>query len=168
MDNISESRLALIHPTVAAKVREAADALSAQGIEVRVVQGLRSWNDQAALYAKGRTLINGQWKITDPKLIVTRCVPGNSWHNFGLAIDMAPDDPAIAGYQPDWNAGHPSWKAMIDAFKASGFVDGAEFRSFPDNPHFQMTGRFPVNPTDEVRQLFKDGGVKGVWSEIGL
>lgn len=160
MDAISEERLNQVHPTLALKVRALADALAKQNIEIRVVQGLRSWAEQAALYAKGRTA---------PGAIVTKCVPGNSWHNFGLAVDVAPSLNAPgAPYVPDWNAGHPTWKAMEAAARMLGFVCGADFRTFPDNPHLQITGRFPVNPDDEVRQLFKDGGMLAVWQEAGL
>lgn len=166
MDTISEARLQLICPSVADRVRELCARLN---FDVRVVQALRSWNDQAALYAKGRKQEAwGTWVIVDPKAIVTKCVPGNSWHNFGLAVDLCPDDPAIPGYQADWNAAHPTWKRMEDAGRACGFVCGCDFRSFPDAPHFQMTGRFPVNPSDEVRQIFKAAGMAALWREAGL
>jgi hypothetical protein len=50
-----------------------------------------------------------------------------------------------------------------------GLEVGAYWRSFPDAPHFQLTGRFPVGaPSDEVRQLFKDGGMQAVWDEANI
>lgn len=160
MDAISESRLQQVNPKLAALVRDLYTALVIQNIEIRVVQGFRSWTEQAALYAQGRTA---------PGPIVTKCVPGNSWHNFGLAVDVAPSiNPPDGPYVPDWNASHPTWKAMTDAARALGFVCGADFRTFPDNPHLQLTGRFPVNPDDEVRQLFTDGGVQAVWDEAQI
>jgi peptidoglycan L-alanyl-D-glutamate endopeptidase CwlK len=166
MDNISETRLQLICPFVADKVRQLVSMLD---FDVRVVQGLRSWNDQADLWAKGRALdAGGIWVIVNPKAIVTKCVPGNSWHNFGLAVDLCPDDPTIPGYQADWNAAHPTWKRMEDAGLATGFVCGCDFRSFPDQPHFQMTFQYPVNPNDEVRYLLKEAGVQAVWDSLQM
>lgn len=165
MDRVSEFRLLLICPAVADKVRQLAALL---GFEVRVVQGLRSWNEQQKLFEEGRSLVDGKWVVSEPSKVVTKCKPGNSWHNFGLAVDVAPDDPLLPGYQPDWHAEHPTWKKMEETARSLGFVCGADFRTFPDNPHLQITGRFPVNPTDEVRQLFKDGGMKAVWMEAGL
>jgi peptidoglycan L-alanyl-D-glutamate endopeptidase CwlK len=177
MDAISEARLQLICPLVANDVRNLAVMLD---FEVQVVQALRSWNAQAALYAKGRTepgepcshngILRPVGTCLDHPLglIVTKCLPGWSYHQFGLAVDLCPDDPTIPGYQADWNASHPTWKRMENAGRACGFVCGCDFRTFPDAPHFQMTGRFPVNPDDEVRQLFKDGGALAVWSEAGL
>mgnify|MGYP001590611262 CR=1 FL=1 len=159
MDKISESRLALVHPLLGEKVHKLAEMTLQEGVEIRVVQGLRSWNEQQSLYDQGRTR---------PGKIVTKCLPGHSWHNFGMAVDIAPDDTAKPLWQPNWKSDHPVWKRLVVLAKTLGFICGAEFRTFPDNPHFQMTGRFPVNPTDEVRQLFKDGGTQAVWDESGL
>ena len=48
--------------------------LAAQGVYVRVVQGLRTWTEQDALYAQGRTA---------PGKVVTNVRGGYSWHCFG-------------------------------------------------------------------------------------
>jgi len=48
-------------------------------ITIEVISGLRSWQQQAALFAQGRT---------NPGNIVTKARPGSSWHNYGLAIDL--------------------------------------------------------------------------------
>lgn len=133
----------------------------AQGIEIRVVQALRSWSQQDALYAQGRTV---------PGRIVTNCPGGYSYHNFGMAADcvpsqFAPDQP----YDPDWNANHLSWKTMEQIGQSLGLESGATWRSFPDAPHFQINGRFPVGaPDDEVRQIFKLSGMAAIWKEIGI
>jgi peptidoglycan L-alanyl-D-glutamate endopeptidase CwlK len=160
MEKISEIRLERVNPKLANAVRMLSNQLVLLNIEIRVVQGLRSWAEQQALYDQGRTTQGA---------IVTKCVPGMSWHNFGLAVDVAPDLNAPGKpYVPDWNPNHLTWKTMEANARSLGFVCGADFRTFPDNPHLQITGRFPVNPDDEVRQLFKDGGVQAVWDEAGL
>lgn len=161
MDNVSEARLCGVHPYVARKVRELAAHLEDEGIVIRVVQAFRSYADQDKLYAQGRTA---------PGEIVTRCVPGNSWHNYGLAVDVAPftRDGVHAYPVPDWNATHPAWHRIEEVGVSLGFVAGANFRTFPDNPHLQITGRFPVNPSCEVRHLFFEGGVAVVWEESGI
>ena len=161
MDSISEARLSLIAPSLAAKVRMLHDILEGEGIEIRVVQALRSWTEQDALYAQGRTA---------PGKIVTNCPGGHSYHNFGMAVDcvpstQAPDQP----YAPDWNSSHPVWKRMEEVGMSVGLVSGATWRTFPDAPHFQLNGKFPVGaPDDEVRQTFKDGGMAAVWQEAGI
>lgn len=124
--------------------------LEAEGIVIRVTQSLRPWATQEALYAQGRTA---------PGSIVTNAEPGFSWHNFGLAVDVAPFDGAL----PDWNITHPVWQRLVSVGDSLGLLSGAEWRTFPDWPHFQLTGRFPVTPDDEVRYLFKEGGLQAVW-----
>ncbi|MCL6630685.1 MAG: M15 family metallopeptidase, partial [Armatimonadetes bacterium] len=56
-----------------AKLRE-------NGIQVKLVSGYRSQEEQDQLYAQGRTM---------PGKIVTNARGGYSWHNFGLAADYA-------------------------------------------------------------------------------
>ena len=150
MDAISEARLSLVVPALAKKARALASVLS---FPIRVTQGLRSWNEQANLYAQGRT---------NPGAVVTNAPPGTSWHNFGLAVDVVPMD---AEGKPDWNLQHPDWQCIYSSARALGLTCGADFRTFKDFPHLQLTGRFPASPDDEVRQLFRDGGMQAVWEE---
>lgn len=168
MDATSEARLEQVYPPLAEKIRATADALLVKRILVHVVQGLRTWAEQYALWEKGRNL-NGQ--IVDPTAVVTHAKPGSSYHNFGLAVDCAPFD--IEG-QPDWNASHPAWQRMIAVGEAQGLYSGSHFKVLhdgvvypePDMPHFQLTGRFPSEPDDEVLYLFKEAGLHGVWNEM--
>ena len=159
MDDLSEERLALINPILADKVRVLYNMLEAQGIVIRVVQGLRSWNEQQALYEQGRTT---------PGKIITNCPGGHSWHNYGLSVDIAPNDPSKPIWTPDWNANHPNWKRMEDVARSIGFAVGADWRTYPDNPHIQMVGRFSANPDKEAQGLFRDGGMEAVWREAQL
>jgi peptidoglycan L-alanyl-D-glutamate endopeptidase CwlK len=155
MDPISEARLGEVHPALAEKVRQMAEMLEQENITIRVTQGLRSWAEQEALYAQGRTV---------PGSIVTNAPPGTSWHNFGLAADVAPFDGSI----PDWNLSHPVWKRIVSVGESCGLVAGAEFRTFPDWPHFQLTGQLPVSPDDAVRAAYQSGGMEAVWSDTLL
>src|SRR5947209_4113201 len=104
MDSISEQRLAAIFPGLALKIQQLAAQLEDEGTLIRVTQGLRTVEEQDALYAQGRTA---------PGKIVTNCPGGLSYHNFGLAVDCVPSLPGDS-YIPDWNAGHPTWKRMED------------------------------------------------------
>ena len=159
MDAISEARLRLVYPPLADKVRRMAYMLEQEHIAIRVVQGLRSWPEQDALFAQGRTI---------PGKRVTNCPGGHSYHNFGLAVDCVPDEVWDDGkYTPDWNSAHENWKRMEKIGESLGLENGADWRTFPDAPHFQLTGRFPIgSPTDEVRQIFKNKGMQGVWDAV--
>src|ERR1017187_6107649 len=109
MDAISEARLSEVHPMLAERVRSMTEILAGENIDIRVVQSLRSWDEQAALYAEGRTT---------PGSIVTNAQPGHSWHNFALAVDVAPFDGGI----PDWNSNHPAWKRIVAVGESVGLV----------------------------------------------
>ena len=161
MDAISEARLQLVWPTLSDKIHTMYDMLIQEGIDIRVVQGLRTWSEQDALFAQGRTT---------PGRIVTNCKGGQSFHNFGLAVDCVPSQfSSDQPYNPDWNPNHSSWKRMEAVGLSLGLTVGANFRTFPDNPHFQINGQFPAGePNDQVQALFKDGGIQSVWNAITL
>lgn len=150
MDTVSEQRLSEVYSGLADKVRQMATQLEAEGTDIRVTQSLRTMAEQEALYEQGRTVAGS---------VVTNAKPGASWHNFGLAIDVAP----LAPQGPDWNTSHPVWGRIVAVGTSLGLVSGAEFRSFPDWPHFQLTGRFPATPNDECRAIFAVGGLAAVW-----
>ncbi len=155
MDRNSEFRLKLVNPRLSALIHQLAEILLAKyKVEIRVTQGIRSWAEQDDLANK-----------VPP---VTKARGGHSWHNFGLAVDVVPDDISIAGFQCDWNLSHPVWQWIHKEAEALGLTCGADFRAFPDWPHLQLTGRFPASPTDEVRSIFKCGGAVAVWQESGI
>jgi peptidoglycan L-alanyl-D-glutamate endopeptidase CwlK len=158
MDSISEVRLGTVHPLLARKIRQMADILLSDRppVVLRVTQALRTWQDQEALYAQGR---NGTGEV------VTNAEPGHSYHQFGLAVDVVP---LLLNGQPDWNKKHPVWQRIIDVGRSLGLTEGAQFRSFPDYPHFQLTGKLPVSPDIEVRESFGQSGIPGIWKETGL
>jgi peptidoglycan LD-endopeptidase CwlK len=130
-----------------------ATQLETESIDIRVTQGLRTMAEQEALYAQGRGAVSGP--------IVTEAQPGYSWHQFGLAVDVAPLGPQ----GPDWNVGHPVWGRIVSVGILLGLVAGAQWRVFPDWPHFQLTGRFPVTPNDEARRILAERGLESVWQE---
>lgn len=149
LEALSVNRLTHVHPQLAAKISEMQGKLD---FPIRVTQGLRTYQEQELLYEQGRSL---------PGKKVTNAKPGWSWHNFGNAVDCVPlgRDTKL----PDWNADHPQWQQMIDAGVALGLTAGALFRTFPDMPHFQWTGKYPPSPTDEVRAVYAKGGILAVW-----
>jgi peptidoglycan L-alanyl-D-glutamate endopeptidase CwlK len=153
---ISLQRLSQVHPTLASIIRQM-DATE-PAIHLQVTQGLRTWAEQDALYAQGRTT---------PGAIVTHARGGFSWHNFGLAVDLVPED--ITPGQPDWNLNHQVWARLVSLAESLGLVSGAEWHGEDlDTPHVQITGKFPVTPDDEVRNIFLSGGITAVWNASGI
>jgi peptidoglycan LD-endopeptidase CwlK len=157
LNPLSLARIADLHPHVFAKAKELASVLEAGGVVIAIVQGGRTWALQDQLFQQGRTT---------PGAKVTNAPAGHSWHNFYLAFDAAPVDQDTKAV--DWNSSHPVWAQMETAARSLGFVCGADWRTFPDKPHFQMTGSLPVSPDDNVRAIYNQGGLRAVWEATGL
>ena len=151
-DAISNQRLALVHPLLREKVNAAAAQLAAEGTYFRVAQGLRTYAEQDALYAQGRTT---------PGHIVTNARGGHSNHNFGCAVDCYPFLSGSSG-ELNWNAETPQFQMMVSALKAQGLLWGGDWKAIVDPPHFQLMN-FPVTPTDADRLAFAEGGLEAVW-----
>lgn len=161
MDAISESRLSGIHPELARRVRALYDALCAEHIYIRVVQGLRTWGEQDELYAQGRT---------KPGPVVTMAKGGFSYHNYGLAVDVVPSrhGPELP-FDPDWDTRNPAWGRIVYHAEGLGLDCGAAWAHFKDYPHLQMTGKLPRGcPGLDARELLVAKGPSAVWQLAGL
>jgi hypothetical protein len=90
-----------------------------------LVYGTRMLDEQEALYAQGRT---------SPGSVVTNAKPGMSAHNWGLAADLLPVNPATGKGDWNWDAG---FKVMADEAQALGLRAGYYFKSFVDLPHIE-------------------------------
>jgi peptidoglycan LD-endopeptidase CwlK len=110
-----------LHPTVAGKARELIALCKAEGIDLRVTSTLRTFQQQAELYAQGRT---------KPGKKVTNAKPGQSWHNYGLAFDVCP----FYRDKPSWNSRH--WERIGTLGKQLGLSWGGDWLR-PDRPHFE-------------------------------
>jgi peptidoglycan L-alanyl-D-glutamate endopeptidase CwlK len=122
----SEARITLLSPIVASKTRELIINSYNEGINILIVQGLRTSEEQAALYAQGRTTAGA---------IVTNANAGYSNHNYGLAIDYAllADD----GYSVVWTV-NDKWRRVAEIGKRLGFEWGGDWTGFIDYPHLEM------------------------------
>lgn len=128
-DQISTVRLSLLHPkardTFKTFIEQAETALNTT---LRITQGLRTIEEQNALYAQGRT---------KPGKVVTNAKGGSSYHNYGLAIDVV----ELVNGQPNWHFDYVQLKPFADKL---GIVWGGTFRSIVDKPHFEISfGRKP-------------------------
>jgi peptidoglycan L-alanyl-D-glutamate endopeptidase CwlK len=145
-DKVSEGRVALLHPTVRAEVKqliEKAESGFPATMAVRIVQGLRTIAEQDALYAQGRT---------KPGPIVTKAKGGSSFHNYGLAIDFAilTDKDGNGTFEDlSWDIkrdndkdGVADWLEVVKVFEASGWEWGGKWSSIKDYPHLQKTFGF--------------------------
>lgn len=89
-----------------------------------VVFGRRTLQEQQDLYDQGRT---------QPGSIVTKAQPGMSAHNWGMAADLLPVNPATG--KGDWNY-DAGFQAMAAEAKKQGLTSGYNWK-FKDAPHLE-------------------------------
>lgn len=126
MDTRSLTALNSLHPKfrpVAIAAWTEAQAAMPANVKIVVVQGLRSMAESNALYAQGRTA---------PGQIVTNAPGGSSYHNFGLAFDMA----MITNGKDDTVVG-PNWMKVVAIMESHGMTWGGTFPTIIDDPHFE-------------------------------
>lgn len=123
VDSRSETNISTLHPRVQPYARNLVLKTAAVGITVKVISGLRSYAEQTALYAKGRT-------ASGPK--VTNAPAGYSNHNFGLAFDIG----VFSGgaYLED----SPLYKAVATIGIDLGLTWGGGWKKLQDQPHYEL------------------------------
>ena len=126
-DTPTNRRTRELHPRVSRAARQLVNAVEEElGIQLRIVQGLRTIEEQNALYAQGRTT---------PGERVTNARGGQSYHNYGLAFDVV----EMNNGRANWNTTPANWNRIRDIGQRFGLEWGGSWTSFVDRPHFQMT-----------------------------
>lgn len=141
-DQVTLDRIKLLHP----KLRDEAVLLYEEICKVltgkaicRFTHTLRTFAEQDALYAQGRTKKGS--KVTNAK-------GGQSYHNYGLAIDIAllVDKDGDGSFETaSWDTKtdfdgdkKADWQEIVAIFKRYGYEWGGDWR-FVDAPHFQKS-----------------------------
>ncbi|WP_085521450.1 peptidoglycan-binding protein [Tuberibacillus sp. Marseille-P3662] len=151
-----------VHPLVEKKTKEVIRQAYNEGIYVQISSGFRSFDEQAELYAQGRTTGGN---------VVTNAEPGESVHNYGFAVDyfLTSD----YGNKALWSV-NDDWCRVAEIAKSLGFEWGGDWTSFKDYPHLQLTegltwqdlqaGRRPsfcddgnVEPVSDNNNLLENG-----------
>lgn len=136
-DKVSIERIQKAHP----KLREELEKIyhEANGklgkARLRFAYVLRSFAEQDKLFAQR------------PK--VTNARAGQSFHNYGLAVDIVllidkNGDGVFESASWDTKADYdkdliPDWFEVVEVFKKYGWKWGGNFTSFKDLPHFEKT-----------------------------
>lgn len=122
-----------LHPIVDEKQMELVQQAQAIGISVLITDGFRSIEEQDALYEQGRSTEGS---------VVTNARGGDSYHNYGLAVDFAlitRQGDVVWDMNYDGNGnGISDWMEVVELAKQLGFTWGGDWASFPDYPHLQM------------------------------
>lgn len=117
------------------------------GCDYVIISGTRTWAEQDALYAQGRT---------KPGRVVTKARAGQSNHNFGIAFDCGVF--RAGQYLDDVN---PRVASLVHGAcgliaKRYGLAWGGTWK-FKDEPHYQLGG-VPASPTEPMRVAYKSKG----------
>ena len=138
-DKASDNRIASLHPYVQNQMK--AFVLKAKlrfDVDLRVVQGYRTYEEQDKLYAQGRTA---------PGSIVTKARGGFSNHNFGLAVDVVPFENGKLNWETK------NYPLIGTIGKSVGLEWGGDWKSIVDRPHFQNMFGYSLK---QLRNLPKD------------
>jgi peptidoglycan L-alanyl-D-glutamate endopeptidase CwlK len=122
-DERSEKAIATLLAEVQPYARALVFKATAVGITIKILSGLRTYAEQDALYAQGRS---------KPGPIVTNGRGGFSNHNFGIAFDIGVfEGPKYLGETPKYNA--------VGALGTDlGLEWGGNWKTIKDAPHFQL------------------------------
>ncbi len=163
MDQITEQRVATLHPAIRVDLKAGISIIEGLGLEMRITQAFRSFAEQDALYYQDKLPIlevnklrfaahlplfpdNGQklpW--------ASNAKGGQSYHNYGLAFDFCikhKDGSVSFDFKEDSNQDQKSdFLQVIDIFKNLKFVSGMTF-PHPDNDHLEKTFGYNFSELD--------------------
>lgn len=135
-DKHSIDRAAKLHPLIRDEVKyliEKAEAGLPPYMAIRIVQGLRTFAEQNTLY--------------NQKPRVTQAKGGQSYHNYGLAIDFCFVIDTNGDGQYDkilWDTlkdhdkdGVADWQEVVKVFTDAGYEWGGAWSKFKDAPHLE-------------------------------
>lgn len=123
-----------LHPIVEEKRDLLISRAAEIGIDILITDGYRSPEEQDGLHSQGRSASGS---------IVTYAEGGESYHNYGLAIDYAlrlDDGSVVWDIARDGNGnGESDWFEVAAIAKNLGFDWGGDWQRFKDYPHLEMT-----------------------------
>jgi peptidoglycan L-alanyl-D-glutamate endopeptidase CwlK len=158
-DEKTLERIQLLHPKLRDEALTMYDEIVAAltgTAACRFAYTLRTFAEQDGLFAQGRT---------KPGAIVTKAKGGQSYHNYGLAIDIVllvdkdkngTFETASWDLKTDFDGdGKSDWQEIVAIFKRYGYEWGGDWK-FVDAPHFQKTLGKSIA---ELQSLHKAGKV---------
>jgi peptidoglycan L-alanyl-D-glutamate endopeptidase CwlK len=139
-DARSERLIATLQPVAQAVARASLGVVRGAGIDARIISGTRTYEEQNALFRKGRFGNSGP--------VVTKARGGQSNHNFGIAWDVGIFD----------NGRYLQESELYDdagrLVALPGVEWGGNWRTFKDRPHYQLVTSGPISA---VRASFESG-----------
>jgi len=152
MEINNEPKIIKLYPAIQEPIRELMAKIAEEGIAGGILAGLRTYDEQNELYEQGR-YAGGD--------IVTNARGGESFHNFGLAIDYVFKTP-----KGNWTWVGPYGK-VVEIVRKMGFETGADFPS-RDMPHIQMSYGIDIKKLAHIyeSQIISGAPLHKVWAYI--
>ncbi|MGO0999701.1 M15 family metallopeptidase [Lysobacter sp. CA196] len=144
-----------LNQEVANRVTAVIEQARREGMNMRVDTAYRTFAEQDALYAQGRTA---------PGNRVTNARAGQSWHNYGVAVDLVFNN---ANGQPSW-AETNNWDRYGEIAVAQGLEWGGNWQGLVDRPHVEYHPGFDAGDARNMVQSHRQGGLEAVWDRMGI
>lgn len=127
---MATDKLKGVHPDLVERINRVLQAMAILGHPMKVVQGVRTAQQQLILYHQGR-LTKGPI-VTNADGVVNKS-NHQQWESdkLGHAVDCA-----FLGAEP-FSEAHP-WNLYVECVKAVGLKSGADFKNV-DRPHAELT-----------------------------
>ena len=172
-DTMGKDYLATLNPEPRAIFQAFLYECVAQGLPMLVHSGLRSLEDQARLYRRSRSPLQVGHKVDELREAgfgfladklesvgpqptgpwATNAAPGESWHNYGMAIDAV----LLVDGKPDWNTNFmPKWHQVGGIAVKHGLEWAGNWKKSQEFVHFQAgKGNNPLNnlTPEQARKL---------------
>jgi peptidoglycan LD-endopeptidase CwlK len=123
----TDGNLKGVHPALALRVRKILDAMRALGFEMIVTDGVRTTEEQQALWRRGRT-------APGPKVTNADGITTISKHQTRRAVDCC----FMVDGTASWAESNP-WALYGAMARAIGLVWGGDFTSIKDRPHVELS-----------------------------
>lgn len=152
-----------VHPILARKALQMIELAKAEGYEIRVSQGLRTFAEQDKLFNQPRDKKDndGDGKIDEADEKVTNARGGFSYHNYGIAVDFVFYVNGKVSWDEKLYKNLGRWASRV------GLTWGGSWR-FVDLPHCQLPNMTSIRALLECYQANGGGqkGIDAVWKKF--
>ena len=142
------------------KAEATIEAMRHEGVDIGAAPlgSYRSFKDQNDLYAKGRTR---------PGNVVTQARGGESFHNYGLAADLAFYNEKGQITWPETGDYAKLWTRYGEQAKKQGLTWGGDWKH-QDRPHIEYHPGLTSSQAANLQRSHVRGGLEGAWDQLGI
>jgi len=126
------NKLTGVHPELVKRIQKVVNAMLDLGFLMRITDGVRTTEEQQALYAQGRT--KPGHKVTNCDGVLKKSNHQAKEDGYGHAVDCCFVDETG---KPSWDARYP-WHTYGACCEAVGLVWGGNWQSLHDLPHAEL------------------------------